>query len=304
MNRSGFVRHKAADFQADIKIYDGKAKNDPHYPLVSVIIPTLDGYRDGYFLELLKQLKHQKFQDFETIVVKGDPRQGRAINTAVSLSKGEILIILDDDTRLGTQGVFSKLVETVNAEPNIGMVGVPNLIPKNGSRIVKAAMKQISRRTSPMVEKIVESDLAEHPCCAIPKDVFTKVGGENEKIPRGVDPYLRNAIRNAGYRVVVIPEVYIHHLPPNSIKKNCMQFFRNGKMSAYVNKFYPEFVIELSSKHEEKVPPKVSRGFRIIRYVKNTISALFSLKLFFLLMLIFNAIGFIIGYLTLNIEDA
>lgn len=304
MNRSGFVRHKAADFQADIKIHDGKAKNHPRYPMVSVIIPTLDGYRDGYFPELLKQLKHQKFQDFETIVIKGDPRQGRAINTAVSLSKGEILIILDDDTRLGNPYVFEKLVETIKIGKNIGMAGVPNLIPENANWVVKAAMKQIPRRNSHMVEKIVDSDLAEHPCCAIPKDVFIKVGGENEKIPRGVDPYLRNEIRNAGYRVVVIPEVYIHHLPPNSIKKNCMQFLRNGKKSVYVNKFYPEFVIELALKHEEKVPPKVSRGFRIIRYVKNIISASFSLKWFFLLMLIFNAIGFIIGYFTLDIEDA
>ncbi|MBL7136607.1 MAG: glycosyltransferase [Candidatus Marinimicrobia bacterium] len=303
-DRPYFFKHKAADFQADIKVYNGKAKGNPDYPLVSVIIPTLDGYRYGYFPELLKQLGNQKFQDFETIVVKGDPRQGRAINTAVSQCKGKILIILDDDTQLGTPNIFSKLVETVKTEPNVGMVGVPNLVPENGSWIVKAAMKQIPRRSSPMVEKIVESDLAEHPCCAIPKDVFINVGGENEKIPRGVDPYLRSAIRDAGYRVVVIPKVYIHHQPPNSIIKNCRQFFRNGKMAAYVNKFHPYFVIELASKHEEKVPIKATLGFRIIRYIKNILFAIATLKWFYLLMLVFYAAGFIIGYLKLDIENA
>jgi hypothetical protein len=52
--------------------------------ILSVIIPTLDANRSGYFLKLLTQISYQDFQQFEIIVVRGDPRQGRAINIAAS----------------------------------------------------------------------------------------------------------------------------------------------------------------------------------------------------------------------------
>ena len=76
---------------------------------VSVIIPSFDGYRKGYLPKLLHSLSEQSFQDFEVIVMKGDNRQGRAINNGVRKSKGDIIIILDDDTILGHKDVFKNL---------------------------------------------------------------------------------------------------------------------------------------------------------------------------------------------------
>jgi glycosyltransferase involved in cell wall biosynthesis len=48
----------------------------------------------------LNQLSQQTVKDFETIVIKGDKRQGRAINTGVDFARGTYIVTLDDDTSL------------------------------------------------------------------------------------------------------------------------------------------------------------------------------------------------------------
>ena len=161
-------------------------------------------------------------------------------------------------------------------------------------------MKELRRRSSELVEEITESDMAEHPCCAIRKSVFMEVGGENELIPRGLDPYLRSEIRKAGYKVVVIPNTWIHHLPPNSLKKLIKQFFRNGKDAAYCNKFYPQWVIETPDGHVGTFREKVPIWFRWLRYAFRMLKAFFSFKWIYLLTMICYAAGFAWGYLTLK----
>ncbi|MBN2088331.1 glycosyltransferase [candidate division KSB1 bacterium] len=295
-SRLSFVKHISANYNPEITCINQSSDT----PEVSVIIPTLDGFREGYLPNLLDQLKQQSFQNFETIIIKGDPRQGRAINKGVGQSRGDIIIILDDDTQIGHIDLFRQLIKTIKSDASIGMVGVPNLIPQNASPVICSTMMQIPRKHSPMVNEITESDLAEHPCCAIPKKVFVEVGGENELIPRGVDPYLRMVIRKAGYKIVVIPEVYIHHLPSKSISKNCMKFFHNGKMAAYVNKYYPQFVIELPTRHNEKVQKKRSYIRRVISYQYRLMKSLLTLNFMYFLSLIFYLLGFIWGFIFLK----
>ena len=54
---------------------------------LSVVIPTIDANRDGYFPKLLTQIGYQDLKGFEVIVVRGDSRQGRAINIAAALDQ-------------------------------------------------------------------------------------------------------------------------------------------------------------------------------------------------------------------------
>ena len=74
---------------------------------LSVIIPTIDANRGGYFLKLLSQIGYQDFKNFEVIVVCGDSRQGRAINIAAALAQGKYLLTLDDDTSLPDPMTFN-----------------------------------------------------------------------------------------------------------------------------------------------------------------------------------------------------
>jgi len=214
-----------------------------------VIIPTSDAYRDGFFPQLLDQISSQTLKNYELIVIKGDSRQGRAINIGAALAQGKYLLTLDDDTSLTDPLTFEKLVRFMETQPQIGIAGGNNVIPENANRFVRRVMQELPRRSWKPVLKITDSDLAEHPCMIIRAENFKAVGGENELIPRGLDPYLREQFRLYGKRVVVAPGVIYHHMPPDNFPKLLRQCHRNGRHAAYVNRYYPEWIIETPSDH-------------------------------------------------------
>ncbi len=295
-----FVRHPNDDSEGTIEIWRSE---DAENPMVSIIIPTVDKTRDGYLPDLLSQIENQTFRNWEIILVIKDSRQGRAINCGVALASGKYIATFDDDTKLGSDDLLEKMVDHMERHPEFGMAGVANIPPEDATWFVRKVMEQLPRRTSPIVQTIVESDMAEHPCAIFPRKVFMEIGGENELIPRGLDPYLRSEIRKAGYKVVVLPNLYIHHLPPANFKKFCKQFFRNGKMAAYVNKFYPEFVVELTTGHEKDVREKRSIFHRIFSYIYRILKTIVTFKIFYLLSLIVYLGGYIVGYLALDKND-
>jgi GT2 family glycosyltransferase len=258
---------------------------------LSVVVPTSDAYRGGYFPKLLVQISLQDFSDFELIVVRGDPRQGRAINVGAALARGEYLLTLDDDTSLPDPKTFSKLVAFMETDPDIGLAGGNNVIPPDANPLVRRVMRELPRRSWEPVREIVDSDLAEHPCLIMRTAEFKAVGGENELVPRGLDPYLRQAFRQAGKRVVVVPNVIYHHLPPNSLGGLLRQFFRNGRQAAFTNRHYPEWVIETPSEHGP-FRPRVSFPLRVLRFPVRLLSALVTGKPLWFLCELAYALGF------------
>ena len=264
---------------------------------LSVVIPTSDAYRGGYFLKLLSQIGCQDYSNFELIVVRGDPRQGRAINTGASLAQGKHLLTLDDDTSLPDTKTFSKLVAVMDTHPEIGIAGGNNVIPEDASCFVRRVMKELPRRSWEPVSEITDSDLAEHPCMIMRTAEFKSIGGENELIPRGLDPYLREEYRKSGKRVVVVPKVIYHHLPPDSLNKLLKQSFRNGRQAAYVNRNYPQWVIETPSKHGAFVPRR-PLWQRILRYPLRLMGTLVTGRRKWFIYQIFYAAGFVFFWIT------
>ena len=224
-------------------------------------------------------------------MVRGDPRQGRAINIGAALPKGKYLLTLDDDTSLPDPETFSKLMAIMEKHPVIGMAGGNNVIPEDASLFVRSVMKQIPRRSWKPVQEITDSDLAEHPCLIMRTEEFKKVGGENELIPRGLDPYLREEFRKLGKRVVVVPGVIYHHLPPNNLNKLLRQFYRNGRQAAYTNRNFPQWVIETPSKHGSF---KTHKPFllRNLRFPLQLLRALITIKPIWFLCEVAYALGF------------
>lgn len=260
--------------------------------ILSVIIPTSDANRQGYFPALLEQIRIQNFQNFELIVVRGDARQGRAINIGATLARGKYFLTLDDDTSLPDRETFDKLLSVMEAHPDIGMAGGNNLIPEDCPPFIRQVMKELPRRSWRPVQEITDSDLAEHPCLIMRTDDFKAVGGENELIPRGLDPYLRQEFRKLGKRVVLIPEVIYHHLPPGSRDKLLRQFYRNGRQAAFVNRHYPQWMIETPARHGTF---KARRPFifRVFRFPLRLLKTFLTGKFIFLFCEVFYAAGFI-----------
>ena len=266
-------------------------------PLLSVIIPTADADRGGYFVKLMGSLTLQDMQDFELIVVKGDKRQGRGINIAAAMAKGKYLLTVDDDSSLPDAQTFSKMIRAMDEHPDIGMAGGNNTVPDWATPFVKRVMTQVPRRSWQPVSEIVDSDLAEHPCLIMRADLFRKVGGENEVIPRGLDPYLRQVFREAGTRVVVLPDIIYHHLPPETWSDLLGQMYRNGYQAAYANLHSPEWVIETPSEHGE-FTLRVPLWRRMLRYPFRMLGSLLKGQWLWVICQICYAWGFIRSWLT------
>ncbi len=295
-----FVKHRHAGTSPGWVWREAPADDAPR---LTVVIPTIDAQRGGYFLQLLRQISAQRWRDYELIVVRGDPRQGRAINVGAELARGRYLLILDDDTALPDPDTFRKLVSVMEAQPEVGMAGGNNVVPAGATAFVRRAMRQIPRRSWDPVQAITDSDLAEHPCLIMRTSEFKAVGGENELIPRGLDPYLRQAFREAGKRVVVVPDVLYHHLPPDSWRKLLGQFFRNGRQAAFVNRRYPQWVLETPSEHgafDLYVPPRR----RMTRYLQSLLNSARSRQWIWLWCQVWYAAGFVSGWLLDGRQDA
>jgi len=244
-------------------------------PRVSVIIPSLDGYRDGCVPRLLESIEAQSLQDFEVHVVKGVAPQGKAINQGAAEARGEVLLILDDDSRMADETVFQNLVDALDADPAIGMAGASIVPAPDATPFQRRAARQFPRFNTPLVDEVTDSDLACHGCCAIPAEVFEEVGGEREDILRGLDPDLRVRLRQAGYRVVLVPHTRVYHPLPDGYYRLLRTFFRNGFGSAYAQKFHPDTVYET---HEEleatRFQPSTSLHYRIARFPLRLVKAL------------------------------
>ena len=285
-----------------IEVIETGSKKTDGYPKASVIIPTADAYRNGFFPTLLEQLSDQTFQDFEIIIIRGDSRQGRAINEGAGLSRGQYLLTLDDDTNLVSKDAFEKLVKVMESDHRIGMAGGINVIPGDASPFTKMAMSQIPRRATPEVSQVTDSDLAEHPLLMMRKDAFEEIGGENELMPRGLDPYLRSRFRRAGFRVVVVPGAYYTHLPPPTFPKLLKQFYRNGKQAGFCNKFYPQWVFETPDTHGREFVVQRPFWYRAARYLINTVRKILKGHLIYLSVSLAYAAGFIGGYVCYTDE--
>ncbi|WP_439151533.1 glycosyltransferase family 2 protein [Winogradskyella sp.] len=126
-------------------------------PLVSVIIPTLNRYK--YLKDGLRDLVHQDYKNFEVIVIDqsqpfhqefyGDFNLNLTVkyqeelalwsarNNAIKLSKGEYILLYDDDSRVETDWITNhlKCIDYFNADISSGVSisVVGDKVPENYS---------------------------------------------------------------------------------------------------------------------------------------------------------------------------
>lgn len=234
-------------------------------PQVSVIIPSLDGRRNGNVERLIRQLQGQTLKTLEIILSIGESPNGHARNVGVEIAQGQYFVFIDDDVELGHEKVLANLIEPFTRLPGIGMTGPSQLVPPSANRIQHWSARQIPRSFSPIVEEVTDSDMVSHMCLAIPRDLFFQVGKENDWLLAGTDPDLRHRVREAGYRIVVVPQTWAYHPAPESVRSLVRFAFKKGSYSAWQYRFARSLVYDCPDGHTGRFTAQTTLTYRVIR---------------------------------------
>jgi glycosyltransferase involved in cell wall biosynthesis len=232
---------------------------------VSVIIPSGDASRSDNLELLVADLRAQTLPPNEIEIVRGIAPNGRARNGGVEKTTGEILVFLDDDVRLGTPDIIHSFVDHLTHCPGLGLVGTSQLLPPQSTAFQRRCAQQIPRSRSPVMNSLTESDMVTTQCCAIRRATLAEVGGFHDRIIRGVDPELRGRVRQAGYRIAVVPHAWHYHPMPHTLRALLRMAWRNGAASAYARKHFPETVLFNPEGHVAVFEARPSLPSRVLR---------------------------------------
>ena len=128
--------------------------SDAAVPRVSVIIPALDASRAASLQHLRAALEAQSLEGIEIVVVEGVTPQGKAINLGAARARAEILMVMDDDSAIADPTLVERLVETLDADPRIGMAGASVRTPEDAGRFRRRAAREFPRFNVPVVAEV------------------------------------------------------------------------------------------------------------------------------------------------------
>lgn len=248
-------------------------------PLVSIIIPSKDGDRNGNVKKLLSDIAAQNIKDIEVIVVIGASPNGHARNVGARHAKGEFLVMLDDDLRLAEKDFLQNLLEGLTKNANIGMAGASQQIPPDSNKFQQRAALELPRSQFPVVAEPTETDMVNH-CAgfAIKASLYHSVGGESNILLRGTDPDLRYKVNKAGYRIVVVPNTKSYHPLPENWNKFWSYHWKCGFDTALVFRRHKDKIVDISHGVEPVTDYLIPTWQRTIRFLSRTIGSLLQIK--------------------------
>ena len=214
-------------------------------PAISVIIPSRDGHCSGNVPRLLASLQEQdRAGEAEILLVVGERPNGHARNVGVDASRGRWLVFIDDDAVLHGARILTHLLaplevpESSDSAP-IGMTGSATALPPDANRFQRWVARSMPRSLFAEVDRITETDMAHHLCCALPRRVYEAIGRESDTLETGTDVDLRNRLRAAGYRIVVVPHTVAEHPPPPTLRAFVRKHFWYGQGKPALDRLDP-----------------------------------------------------------------
>jgi GT2 family glycosyltransferase len=196
---------------------------DSDYPALEIIV--VDNASTDETGERLVRLQRR---DERVRVVLNDSNLGFAAgnNVGLRLARGEFVILLNNDTVV-TRGWVRDLIRPLQRDPQIGMTG-PLTNSIGNEQKVKPGYKdlrdmptwarQFVRRR---LRRTVESGNIAFFCVAMRRSLIDEVGLLDEAYGIGFyedDDYCRR-VKQAGYRMVIVDDVFVHHHLSASIEK-------------------------------------------------------------------------------------
>ena len=204
-------------------------------PLVSIIVPT---YNSTFFLQrCLDSIKTQTYQQIELIVVDNNstdktketakrytkyvynrgPERSAQVNFGVTKASGTYIYKIDSDFELDPRVVEQCVNKAMNG---FDAVVVHNTPDETVGWVGKIRKFEVD---------MYKYDITHSSARFVRKDVFTTIGGFNEKITAGEDYDFQNKLNRAGYKTGFIDAEAIHLGEPKSFWKHMKKFYVYGK---------------------------------------------------------------------------
>jgi len=208
-------------------------ENSEPKPKISAVIPTFSGIKS----RLLEALHEQTMPPDEIEVVRSVFPNGLARNIGIARTSGEILVLIDDDAVPAHQDLIEKLVAPLIADRGIGATGTSRLIPPDSSIFQRWTARQVARIENPVVHTPLETaPSAENyyycdittTCCALRRTVYDEIGAFDSTLRQGVDTEFFIRMSRAGYRLRLVPDLWVYHSAPKNLKALLRKHFRYG----------------------------------------------------------------------------
>jgi glycosyltransferase involved in cell wall biosynthesis len=202
-------------------------------PKVSIIIPS----RSGEVSRPMRSIERQTLRDYEVDVVQRISPLNRARNFGAQRARADILLLLDDDITLGHEHVLQNMVDLLESDARIAIVGVSLRVPVEANRFQLLVARQVSRYVDPVVSDNLTSNppldrygftAVKGGCCAIRRTVFEEVGGFDDDVLSGEDTEFFYRVRRRGHNLVLTANCWAYHAPPANLKDLLRKNFSYG----------------------------------------------------------------------------
>jgi len=200
----------------------------------SIVIPVAPG-RNAEILDSLKNVDYDK-KNYEIIVEEGT-NVSMNRNNGVERSKGEIILLLDDDGYVD-KNLLRNGERFFEKYKDVSIVGGPQLTPKNDkwfARISGYAItsyfgtQEMSKRYKRSKLNFNGENMITSAVCFVKREVFDEVRFKPSLFP-GEDPEFFYKAKKNGSKIAYSPDLMIYHKRRDNLKGFLKQFYLYGKM--------------------------------------------------------------------------
>lgn len=204
-------------------------------PLVSIIIPTLNGA--GYLERCLDSVKAQTYSNIELIVVDNfstdntveiakrytnrvlsrGPERSAQVNYGVTQAKGDWVYKIDCDFVLDPEVVAECVAKAAEGFEAVVVHNSPDVRVSWIARIRKFEVD------------MYKYDITHSSARFIRKDVYQAVGGFNETVTAGEDYDFQNKLNRQGYKTGFIDAEALHLGEPRSFWRHMKKYYDYGR---------------------------------------------------------------------------
>ena len=213
-------------------------------PSVTIIIPARPEQADIKAFNASRMLDYPA-DKLQIIVARGkQPSVQR--NTALKSARGELIYFLDDDS-MPPPGNLRRAIAHF-ADPNVKMLGGPNLCPPDAPAIEKIFALVLaswalgpSRARYCSVGKVRQTSEKELILCNLVarRDALLELGGFNEALYPNEENALMDELQKRGGKLIYDPQFIVHRRPRSNLKAFAKMLMTYGRGRAEQFRVHP-----------------------------------------------------------------